>query len=558
MKISGSSRSWSAGLSFLSLLCCVSLPLRAQTTYYVRPDGGSFSQCTGMVDAAYPGTGSGQACAWNHPFQALPPGGSPRITGGDTLLIAAGSYRMGWGAPGAEACDPDGAYECHMPSLPSGPDSSHPTRLLGEGWENGCAAAPELWGAERPWFIIDLEGSSNIDLECLEITDHASCIESHAEAEFCCRRDTAPYGDWASTGIYASDSDSVLLKNLSIHGLATNGIQAGRISNWKLERVVIRANGWAGWDGDLPEGSDSNSGELLFRKVEVAFNGCTEDWQDDSILTASCWSQTAGGYGDGFAAGLSGGHWIFEDCTVHHNTSDGIDLLYLDGNASTEIRRLDSRGNAGNQLKVSGTAAIENSVLVGNCSYFDFPGSLVDNCRALGNTLSMEFFAGQHSTVSQLTLTGEGDCLMEIGCRDDGGCGGSEVLEIRNSIFDGRTDFFQQDDTCLYWYDDSVLPTDPVDFDYNLSLHVKDDVCPGLHSLCDQDPLLRDAALSSYDAHLETGSPAIDAGCTAEMPSGDFGGLPRDSSPDIGADEYGGIFGDSFEYGSTSRWDGVH
>ena len=230
MKIEGKRRPGAAGMTVLVLLFFIPLPLRAQTTYYVRPDGGSFSQCTGLVNAAYPGTGSGQDCAWNHPFQALPPGGSPRISGGETLLIGSGSYRMGYGAPGTEACDAEGAYECHMPALPSGPDSSHPTRLLGEGWNSGCGAAPELWGAERPWFIIDLEGSSNIELECLEITDHASCIESHAEAGFRCRRDTAPYGDWASTGIYASDSDSVLLKNLSIHGLASNGIQAGRIS----------------------------------------------------------------------------------------------------------------------------------------------------------------------------------------------------------------------------------------------------------------------------------------------------------------------------------------
>ena len=33
----------------------------------------------GTTDAAYPGSGTSQACAWNHPFQAFPPEGVPRI-----------------------------------------------------------------------------------------------------------------------------------------------------------------------------------------------------------------------------------------------------------------------------------------------------------------------------------------------------------------------------------------------------------------------------------------------------------------------------------------------
>jgi hypothetical protein len=42
-------------------------------TYYVRADGGDAAQCTGTTDAPYGGSGTGQACAWKHPFMALPP-----------------------------------------------------------------------------------------------------------------------------------------------------------------------------------------------------------------------------------------------------------------------------------------------------------------------------------------------------------------------------------------------------------------------------------------------------------------------------------------------------
>ena len=34
------------------------------TTYYVRSDGGSTDQCNGLADAAYPGSGTNQPCAW--------------------------------------------------------------------------------------------------------------------------------------------------------------------------------------------------------------------------------------------------------------------------------------------------------------------------------------------------------------------------------------------------------------------------------------------------------------------------------------------------------------
>ncbi len=123
----------------LSLL----LPLPAEpATYYVRTDGGSAEECTGQVDAPYPGSGMSQPCALDHPFRAFPPAGVPRIAGGDSLIIGAGSYRMGCGAPGAEACETDYPWDCHMPPLPGGPDPAHPTRVLGAGWSMGCSDPP--------------------------------------------------------------------------------------------------------------------------------------------------------------------------------------------------------------------------------------------------------------------------------------------------------------------------------------------------------------------------------------------------------------------------------
>jgi hypothetical protein len=71
------------------------LDASGQTTYHVRPDGGDRTQCNGLANAPYPGSGTQQNCAWRHPFFALDASGNWMLRGGDTLLIYRGSYRMG-------------------------------------------------------------------------------------------------------------------------------------------------------------------------------------------------------------------------------------------------------------------------------------------------------------------------------------------------------------------------------------------------------------------------------------------------------------------------------
>ncbi len=537
------------------MLLLLVLPAHAATRY-VRPDGGTPTQCTGATDAPYPGSGSGLPCAWDHPFRALPPDGSPaRIAGGDTLVIGSGAYRMGLGAPGADGCDPFAPWDCRMPAPPSGPDAAQPTRVVGAGWDAGCPDPPELWGADRAAVVVELEGVSHLQLACLEITDRSSCIEHHADPAYRCARDAPPYGDWAAVGIHAADSAGVLLSDLDVHGLAAIGIHAGRLTDWTVERSRIAANGWAGWDGDLWDGDDGNQGALVFRQLEVAWNGCAEDPSADAPLPASCWSQTAGGYGDGFAAGTSGGSWTFQSCRVHHNTSDGIDLLYLDPTAAVTVDRLEAHSNAGNPLKVAaGVVEILTSVLVADCAAFEGTGQ-VDPCRAAGNALALALHPGGMASVHSSTVTGQGDCLLEATCAG-GGCDGSEQVVVRNTLLAGQTDWAQPwQRTCLAWSDPATLPADPLDLDWSLVWHTEGDPCPGADSVCGQDPRLVSSRLEDFDAHLLPGSPAADAGSASGAPAGDLAGTPRDAAPDIGAYELAStLLADGFESGDLSGW----
>lgn len=428
----------------LALLACllglVSCAAPNVGTYYVRADGGSAAQCTGATDAAYPGKSHRRDCAWRHPFEALPPGGPARIAGGDTLVIGAGSYQMGRGAPGSDAlgkCRQDWPWDCRLAPLPSGPAPDRPTRVLGAGWDSGCPKPPELWGTERSSALLDLERSSNVEVACLELTDHSSCIEFHAAGAHTerCQRDTYPYGPWAATGISAADSVHVRLADLDIHGLAHDGIRAARIRDWTLERVKIVGNGWSGWNGDLGGTDSSDSGQLVFRHVEIAWNGCGERWPDRQRF--GCWGQQEGGYGDGLGTGATSGDWLFEDVEVHHNTQDGLDLLHANADARITFRRVHAHANAGNQVKASGSIRVEDSLLVGDCAALAGQGELdrADLCRAYGNTVSVNPPPRGRAEVVGNDIRGEGDCLIEAGCSGQH-CPGT-VVAIRDNRLSG-------------------------------------------------------------------------------------------------------------------------
>ena len=515
---------------------------QAATTYYVRTDGGTAAQCTGRADAPYPGAGTAQACAWSSLHYALPAAGVPRILGGDTVMIGPGQYPIGWGAPGAAGgrCYAEGPYDCYLPPIPSGPTATAKTRILGQTVDGKCTAPPQLWGNERVSMVLNLEGSSNVEVGCLDITDHSDCVESHSDPAARCQRDVAPYGRWASVGVSANASANVWLHDLNIHGLASRGIIAGGLSNWTLDRVKILANGWAGWDGDIGAAS-SNSGLITLRQVEIAWNGCGERWQTGTAW--ACWAQQAGGYGDGLGTAKTGGQWLIEDSFVHHNTSDGIDLLYLDGAASTSVivRRVYAAGNAGNQIKTKGVATIENSVVVGNCAFFDGKDQMTfgDQCRAEGNALSMTLVAGQGAAVRHNTIIGQGDCLIITA----GGTSTSKI-NIQNNALIGGLDYLANangnsgERTCGHYGDN---PAVQVSYAGNLFFTVKSDQCPA-GSICGQDPKLTDMRMASFDASPLAGSPLIDKVPVLSGVTTDFllQGRPAGAAADIGAIEYGG------------------
>jgi hypothetical protein len=479
-------------------------------SYHIRVDGGDAGQCLGTRDAPYPGTGSGQDCAWAHPFWALDAAGNWRMQGGDELVIHPGSYALGYGAPNTGWCTPEAAFDCTLPPLPSGPAADQPTRLVGAGWGLGCPLRPELWGRQRAAHLLDLRSTSNAVVACLELTDHSGCIEFHADPATACRRDSYPYGDWAADGLVAADSTNVLLQDLDIHGLAAAGVRAGRLRDWRVDNLRIAANGWVGWDGDI-DGDDSNQGRLVFTGWTVEWNGCAESYPE--LGHAKCWAQSAGGYGDGVGTGATGGYWIIEDAVFRYNTSDGLDLLYVrEPGSRIEVRRTRAYANAGDQIKINGDAVLANNLVVSECGFFEGKPFTydVDACRAGGSALALTLRQGAKVSVVNSTVAGEGDCLVIADC-DDGACDGSEQILLQNNLFRGYPEFLASgDDACYLWLDRSGLYQ--VRADYNLIDGAKlDNQYLGAQDIL-ADPLLVDASLGTFDGRLQASSPAVASG----------------------------------------------
>lgn len=469
-------------------------------------------------------SGGDRACAWKHPYFALPPSGKPRLAPGDTLFIGSGSYMIGPGAPGGGNCRGQG---CVMTAVPSGHDSASRTRVLGKS----CSAPPMLWGSGGIERILNLEGTSNVEVGCLEITDRHDCVHKHSEPVAACPP-AGSSGDWALTGVFASGSSNAWLHDLDIHGLATTGINAGGLRDWVVERVRVNANGRAGWNGNI--GADSsNAGSIVLREVEIGWNGCGERWRTGEPW--ACWAQQTGGYGDGLGTTDTGGQWLVEDAYVHHNTSDGLDFRYMDGKTSTTvvIRRLRAIANAGNQVKIRGNAMVENSVIVGHCGYFSGKHFMVkaDQCRAGGNAVQLVLAPGTSATVRHNTIAGEGGVLIGTGEGDD-----TARVAIQNNVLVGFQSFRKPGVLAAVHYANNAPAS--VHWDGNLVWNVKNGKCPPL-SICGKHPKLANMSLAQFDPEPLPGSPVIDRVRAAKGVSSDLRRTPRpdDGTADIGAIE---------------------
>jgi len=189
-----------------STLNTFNLTIHTPQTWYIRLDGGTATQCTGHANAAYPGSGSHQPCALNHPYWLLAVGSAlawrKDYSGGDTVQFADlgpyyygeknGSFGYDWNGAGINTggCARPNivSYNCTLPPLPTGA-SSAPTRWLGKN-AGAChtlltgTANPNRFNLNNPtqlvaingaYYGMSLQGSGWSDVECLQFQSRISC-----------------------------------------------------------------------------------------------------------------------------------------------------------------------------------------------------------------------------------------------------------------------------------------------------------------------------------------------------------------------------------------------
>jgi hypothetical protein len=578
-----------------------SLPAFAQTSWFVRPDGGTrFSsnvttgQCSGLADAPYPGSGTNQACAFNdvrflwqdgtQQFGGNNPGYNWIIAGGDIVTIRGSiadgvTYRLGWDSAAGCGITPNARGICGdsndsgMPSPPSGTSGQH-TIIRGGNYASCTSqtARTQLhggFGVDNVIFMgvplqytgVNLSNSAFVDLQCLDITDFAG-----------------PGGtDFAKYGInFSLLSHDVTLTDIRVHGIVNTGILGSPSGPINSTDIQIVGNGLSGWNTDK---GDGNTGVGVFNvtNFDISWNGCTEEYPlVDPLPYVNCRDDVTGGYGDGFgtasvASPSPGWQVHFDQGTATYNTQDGLDAKHVSGAGSTmTVTRVLTYGNEGQQIKVGdgATATIQNSVIVGNCEALNqvitgrpvpTGDSLGDVCRAGNTAIVIDTTPGLPSVFQDNTVFSEGSVGLEVEYATSD-FGPTNILKFNNNVFFG---FFNSGNAAnpspIYSVGGvdgagggapaipAVLTNSGASWTNNATHGGKSSwVCGGTgesSAVCG-DPGLVDETYHAYSfgnmAPASTGSAVSGAGITIAGITVDYAGVTRPNPPAIGALEFTG------------------
>ena len=451
------------------------------STWYVRPDGGTRysskvpnGQCDGTADAAYPGSGTNQHCAFNDVRYLYAdgsyadgnsfPGWGWIGKGGDTYLlrgsIAKGvSYRIGWQNPKNTYDDEKKAYYGRagdpygsgMPPPPSGTPEQH-TRILGENYASCRApsAKTQLHGGFGVASVISMRDASYVDLACLDITDWSSC--GRGSQVHSCNSSPGALSDYAGSGIdWSNKSTHDTLEDIHIHGVAASGMFGPTGDGMVFRYLDILGNAVAGWNAD-PGNGTTGSGTLLVEHYNISWNGCAEQYPiKDALPYDDCTDDNGGGYGDGFGTtsieSHPGWHVTFDQGVVSYNTQDGLDALHISGSGSVmTVSHTLAYGNMGQQIKVGGAAGvITDNQIVSNCNAMRhaIPGTphgynakLSDFCRASDTAVLMSVNDEAPIKYSGNVLYSASATGVELECAY-ASCGSGSRIDFSNNIFIG-------------------------------------------------------------------------------------------------------------------------
>lgn len=574
--------------------------------WYIRSDGGTrystnatSGQCNGLADAAYPGSGTNQPCAFND-FRFLYDDQSYGnnawvVNGGDTVIVRScaspdGSpgCRIGFNQ-GASGGDPwcvggGGATGCVSPPVPSGASSSNPTRILGANYAQGASGTKIiLHGGWDVYQVFSLRGSSNVQIESFEIYGQSSCrttgdaaVSGDPAAAGLCPN-SYPYNDNLQTGIWTDQNTGangpILLQDLYIHRVTSRGVQGPIGGTINANRVHIGWTGQSGWDFDDGSQTHSVNGVWNFTNGLIEWAGAMEEYPDvHNVPTLLQFDDAHGTVADCVGTPDTPLVANLSYSTFRYCSQDGPDLGHIDGlggqPTSVVYDHVISYGNEGQQLKWGGvtTTALTNSIIVGNCTRLatqvgdepDPKTHLGDFCRASGDALSFNNIpgTGNYTDIENNTMVNDTSEFMLWGCWNNQqtntpACppttSGQLSLVLRNNIFMGFLDpvwasGYTNGNPPNLLSTQTGASTAYMTEDHNVFYGLKNNYCgTGTGDIC-ADPKLAGgstftsrAMFDNFALTLGTGSPAIHAATAISGITTDFTGAALESPPSIGA-----------------------
>ncbi len=558
------------------------------TTWYVRQDGGTryssnvtIGQCDGLADASYAstgGTGVNQHCAFNdirylwqdtsYSTGTTFPGWGWIGSGGDTYIIRGSiadgvTWRVGANNAGA-TCDTNGCWGIEgnaaasgAPPPLSGTASQH-TRILGENFAScrSANAKTQLRGGWGVGNVLNLSGSSYVDVACFDISDYSDC--GRASQTVLCETSK----DYGHVGVaFTNTSTHDTVTDVHIHGMGESGLAGPTGDGVVLDYIDVLGNAGAGWNADPGDGT-TGVGSLKMTHFNIIGNGCAEEYPVvDPMPYGDCTDQSSGGYGDGFGTAsinsqAPGWQVHFDQGIVAYNTQDGLDALHIAGPGSTmTVTRVLAYGNEGQQIKVGGaTATVQNSVIVGNCEAMQsqqipgfptgFGSRLAAPCRAGNTAVLINVTPGDPAIFQNNTIYEAGAIGLEVEYATDD-TGPTNTLQYNNNVFVG---FYNAgasaNSTPIYGNSGLSMLTNPgASWTNNATFGGRQNwQCPAegeSRAIC-SDPGLVDETYHPYGyGNMAPAAGSILKGSGVAIPSvtTDYTGATRSNPPTIGAYE---------------------
>ena len=585
----------------------------ASETWYVRPDGGTrysaarvaaglSAQCDGKHNAPYPGKGVNRPCAFND-YRFLWDDQAEYgklhwvIAGGDKVILAGGPWRVGF-SQGATSNDPwcrggSGTFGCTNPPIPAGTPDHH-TRILGANY-GSCSnnnhpdksKMTQIFGGFGVYTPMNIAGTQNLDIQCLEITRHSQCtLGGDPPFPAGCRK-SSPVDDYDSDGIEEDNKTAnVTLVDLWIHGHPGRGIKGPIGGEVTATRVDIAYNESAGWDFDDGSSTPFGPGAAWhFNYSTIEWSGCYQEYPIVHHYSAtSCYGQSNQGYGDGVGTAPGQELDVYIDHSIfRYNTQDGEDFGHVDhGRHTFQVTDSISYGNSGGAFKWGWgftKVLFENNVAIGDCDRLHFPlgdapatynAHLGDFCRS-EDAISFNFEDGTETLFANNTIVTYFPTVFDMKCvpiTDQG------QTNCRNARFDFKNNIILGYSSSSYDYNGSGAG--PAAFcgagcnetKQNIGVFNRDhNIFYGMRGRCianrtlyaisgnatnescvnplfeHQPPVSRSSfrpgLLDNYNVSLSERSPARGAGANIPGLTNDFSGRPYANPRSIGAVEYG-------------------